>query len=480
MFLRLFFLSTLFLALWAFPKRAFPVQNNRVQDTSQILARDYLYYDALIKNYDSLGNYLAALNASEKGLKLSKDKDDKDRESGYHLKLAKYHYLTRSPENALSHFRLYALSKSSDTENKKDLEMLQLEKAYLEEIDEILLEMNMDKTLIQNLQEENERYYQVQQKIKLAIQVGIGAMLVISIIVIYNQFKSQKDKNRTQVQEVNDLQRFRDQVEKLDEELERTNNELSKLKEVQQHNLAYARNIQLSLLPPSLELSESIGHSFVLHIPRDIVSGDFYALHKNGDKTVLAVFDCAGYGVNAAHSTVVSHNLFDEIVSQGITAPSMILTMMDQKLKHETKQLEPRKELLSGVKMAICTIKNETKEVEYAGAHFPLFYVHLDELHFVRGNRFPIGDPLFSNKFYSSSNLRLSSGDMIYLSSDGYYGQLGGKKNKKFLRASFNNLLNTIYNQEIEEQQFIIEKVFQEWKAHEEQTDDVLVMGFRL
>jgi len=478
--MKLFIFSILVFILGAIPKCAYSFQDNPVQDTSQVGTRDYQTYDALIKTYDSLGNYSAALEASEQGMELSKEKDDKERESGYHLKLAKYYYLTGNPENALSHFRLYALSKSSETENKKDLEMVQLERAYLEEIDEILLEMNMDKTLIQNLQDENERYYQVQQKIKLAIQVGFGALLVISLIILYNRFKSQKDKNKTQVQEVNDLQRFRDQVEKQDEELERTNHELSKLKEAQQHNLAYARNIQLSLLPASLDLSESIGHSFVLHIPRDIISGDFYALHRNGDKTVLAIFDCPGHGVNAAHSTVISHNLFNEIVSQGITAPSMILTMMDQKLKHETKQLEPRKELLSGVKMAICTIKNETKEVEYAGAHFPLFYVHLDELHFVRGNRFPIGDPLFSDKFYSSSNLRLSSGDMIYLSSDGYYGQLGGKKNKKFLRASLNNLLNTIYNQEIEEQQFIIEKVFQEWKAHEEQTDDVLVMGFRL
>jgi serine phosphatase RsbU (regulator of sigma subunit) len=158
----------------------------------------------------------------------------------------------------------------------------------------------------------------------------------------------------------------------------------------------------------------------------------------------------------------------------------MVLTMMDQKLKRELKQLEPEKEMISGVKMAVCTINQETKEVEYSGAHFPIFYVHLDELHFVKGNQFPIGDSLFSDKFYSSSNLRLSTGDMIYLSTDGYYSQIGGKKNKKFLRSSLMNLLKSIFNHELKEQQFILEKVFHEWKSREEQTDDVLIMGFRL
>ena len=111
---------------------------------------------------------------------------------------------------------------------------------------------------------------------------------------------------------------------------------------------------------------------------------------------------------------------------------------------------------------------------------FPLFYFHLDELHYVGGNRFPIGDPMFSDKFYSSNNLRLSSGDMIYLSSDGYYRQLGGKKNKKFLRSSFINLLKSMHHQKIKEQEFVLKKVFQEWKSHEAQTDDILVIGVRL
>jgi serine phosphatase RsbU (regulator of sigma subunit) len=450
------------------------------QDLADTATLDYEYYDNLAYTADSLESYSQALDAVLLGLKLAELNQDAGKEWHYHLKLAKYYYLTGQTDEALTHFRLYALVKESEKEFEKEREIRQLEDVYLEEIENILREMDMDKRLIQNLQSENESYYQGQQKIKLAIKIGAGSALIVILILGYNRIISRKKKRETQLQEVSDLQKFKEQAEKFKEELERNENALETLKSAQQHNLSYARNIQLSLLPKGIELEETVSHSFVLHIPRDIISGDFYTIKTIGVKSVLALFDCPGHGVDAAHSTVVTFNLFKSIVEQGITAPSMILTMLDQKLKHETNQVESRSELISGVKIAVCTLNRETKEMEYAGAHFPLFYIHLDELHFIRGNRFPIGDPLFSDKFYSSSNIRLSTGDMIYLSTDGYYSQLGGRKNKKFLRSSLGSLIKSIHSQSVKEQKFILEKVFQEWKSRGEQTDDVLVVGMRL
>ena len=87
---------------------------------------------------------------------------------------------------------------------------------------------------------------------------------------------------------------------------------------------------------------------------------------------------------------------------------------------------------------------------------------------------------MFSDKFYSSDHIRLSTGDMIYLASDGYYSQLGGRKNKKFMRSSLISLFKTMYDQHVSEQRFILEKVFKEWKGRNSQTDDMLVIGMRL
>jgi len=151
-------------------------------------------------------------------------------------------------------------------------------------------------------------------------------------------------------------------------------------------------------------------------------------IHESNDRLVLAVLDCPGHGTDAVYSTILSYHFLNEILQKGITTPSMILTMLDQKLKYEFDQNDVRPEEINGVKIAVCEINKTTKEIEYSGAHFPLFYVHLDELHFVRGNRFPVGDPMFTDKFYSSDHIRLSTGDIFYLTTDGFYSQFGGKK----------------------------------------------------
>jgi len=168
------------------------------------------------------------------------------------------------------------------------------------------------------------------------------------------------------------------------------------------------------------------------------------------------------------------------IFQGGISTPSMILTLLDQKIKHSLEDTGLDKNEIHGSKIAVCEINLETKEVEYAGAGFPLFYVHLDDVHMEKGNQFPVGDTVFSDSYYSSVHIRLSDGDMIYFFTDGYYRQLGGKKNKKFMRSSLSSLLKSMHKQTLKEQKFILEKVLMEWKGKNALTDDVLVVGLKV
>jgi len=69
---------------------------------------------------------------------------------------------------------------------------------------------------------------------------------------------------------------------------------------------------------------------------------------------------------------------------------------------------------------------------------------------------------------------------MLYFSTDGYYSQIGGKKQHRFTRGSFINLIESMHQQTLPEQKFVLEKVFKEWKGVNRQTDDVFVMGLRL
>ena len=67
-------------------------------------------------------------------------------------------------------------------------------------------------------------------------------------------------------------------------------------------SIAYAKNIQDSVLPTLDEMREILPESFVFYLPKDILSGDFYVVDKvrTNDHVELPIFivaDCTGHGV---------------------------------------------------------------------------------------------------------------------------------------------------------------------------------------
>ncbi len=53
-------------------------------------------------------------------------------------------------------------------------------------------------------------------------------------------------------------------------------------------------------------------------------------------------------------------------------------------------------------------------------------------------------------------------------------------KNKKLKKSNFKELLSTIYEMDLEEQEAFLEYSFNNWKQDISQTDDVLVIGVKI
>ena len=68
----------------------------------------------------------------------------------------------------------------------------------------------------------------------------------------------------------------------------------------------------------------------------------------------------------------------------------------------------------------------------------------------------------------------------IYVFTDGYADQFGGKKNKKFKTVNLARLLVSIQEKEMFQQRQILESQFDEWKGTFEQIDDVCIVGLRI
>jgi serine phosphatase RsbU (regulator of sigma subunit) len=68
-------------------------------------------------------------------------------------------------------------------------------------------------------------------------------------------------------------------------------------------------------------------------------------------------------------------------------------------------------------------------------------------------------------------------GDVLYLISDGFADQFGGKENKKFLTGRFQHLLLEIHHLPPDRQKEELHRRLVEWMGNNAQVDDILVIG---
>ena len=61
---------------------------------------------------------------------------------------------------------------------------------------------------------------------------------------------------------------------------------------------------------------------FVLFKPKDVVSGDFYWMHKLQNEVLIAVADCTGHGVPGAMVSLVCSNALNRCVKEFGLTPS--------------------------------------------------------------------------------------------------------------------------------------------------------------
>ncbi|MDD2562631.1 MAG: hypothetical protein PHU27_00240 [Salinivirgaceae bacterium] len=68
----------------------------------------------------------------------------------------------------------------------------------------------------------------------------------------------------------------------------------------------------------------------------------------------------------------------------------------------------------------------------------------------------------------------------MYLFSDGYMDQFGGKRGLRYKKKTFISIIEANLAKSLQEQCVIFENEFQTWKADRDQIDDVLILGVKL
>ena len=236
--------------------------------------------------------------------------------------------------------------------------------------------------------------------------------------------------------------------------------------------------IQASIMPSEAKFKKMLQDSFIFYKPKDIVSGDFYWVEQVNELILFAAVDCTGHGVPGALVSVVGMNLLNQaVLEKGITNPAHILQHLDQGVHHTLSQHGST----DGMDLALCSINLNTNELQYAGAHNPIYYVRNGKLIEHKGDNIFIGNNFEEkNKAFTSHSIQLEKGDCLYLFSDGYADQFGGPKGKKFMIKRFKEMLLEINNKPFEEQRSHIHWALTDWQGTTERVDDILVMGFEV
>jgi serine phosphatase RsbU (regulator of sigma subunit) len=303
------------------------------------------------------------------------------------------------------------------------------------------------------------------QKIVRNSFVGGFALMLVLAGVSYRNFRRKKKDNQIITQQKSEVEKQKNIVEEKQKEI--------------LDSIEYALRIQTAILPPQKIVKQYLENSFILYKPKDIVAGDFYWMETVNDLVLFAACDCTGHGVPGAMVSVVCHNALNRAVREfGLTQPAQILDKTAEIVIENFSKSE--EDIKDGMDISLCSYNTKTKELNWAGANNPLWLIQNGELTETKANKQPIGMNEDSKPF-TNHTFALNNGDTIYLFTDGFADQFGGDTGeKKLTKRRFKDLLLSVQNKSLQEQESVLDKFIIEYRKEIEQIDDILVMGVKV
>ncbi|MDX1653568.1 MAG: tetratricopeptide repeat protein [Brumimicrobium sp.] len=419
-------------------------------------------YSSLGLTYLKLGQKKKSLSLFQKMMQYAEEMKSDKFKAEAHENLYEYYSQVNDYKEALYHYKEFIKLKDELNDSETQKAAIEKETEYKYQMKKIADSVAFAEQNRMNEQLVKEKEKQLKATKNQQIMLGVVAVLILVFaFFMYNRFKvTQKQHNI---------------IDKQKQIVEHKNKEIS-------DSIDYAKRIQDAILPSRHSLTENLKNGFVLFKPKDVVSGDFYWSESFGDKTYLAVADCTGHGVPGAMLSVICSN-----------ALSMVL--LEEKVKEPGKILDHTREIIiqklkksgefvnDGMDISLCAIDKHTHEIKWAGANNGIWIIQNTfsgkELKEIKPDKQPIGIYDRAQDFTTHS-LTLNPGDSIYLFSDGFADQFGGKSGKKYKSRALKKFLLSVFHYSMDEQKELLEKEFESWKGDHDQVDDVCILGVKL
>jgi serine phosphatase RsbU (regulator of sigma subunit) len=372
---------------------------------------------------------------------------------GYYL-ASKIYRSQNNLEKAYNYMELY--SQTNDSVNARN------NRDYIQEMG-AKLEYEQNKLQIKSLEQEqklSDAELDRERNFKIFLIIIIFFLFLFGFF-IYRSFLRKKKDNQL--------------IAKAYLEIEIKNKDIS-------DSIEYALQIQQARLPHVETIQQAFPEFFVMYLPRDIVSGDFYWFTETDNgKKIFAVSDCTGHGIPGAFMSMMGiDGLNYAILEKRIESSSQILNHVNKFIIESLKQDLETVKNKDGMDTAICIFEKDLSSVKYAGANRPLWLIRDSELIQYLPDKMSIGGNNYSDYEFNEITIPLQKGDSIYLFSDGYPDQFGGERNKKFMTKNLKQLLLEVTHLSAKEQETILQQSLQNWKGALPQIDDIILVGIKL
>jgi tetratricopeptide (TPR) repeat protein/serine phosphatase RsbU (regulator of sigma subunit) len=516
--------------------------------------------DGLASSYDKVGNLylekgepLKAITYFTKSLKIYKDLSQKKGLASVYSNIAKAYYeayqVTKNPDflnKAIENGeKAYKISKYKDFLSERMLVSKILKNAYRDKGDKdkalffadeyenlrdtmfaaqkqkIIYEIQAkfeSKQKEQELKLKNEQIarinaekqkqeVEIKSEKRIRIFISVGAIILLVLVVfIYRNYRQKSHYSALLEQKNKEIEIANAKLNQLLEEVLSQRDELEEqktlLEEVHgelKNSIKYAEKIQMAILPSTKYLKDKVADCFIMYLPRDIVSGDFYWFSQVGNKLVFIVADCTGHGVPGAFMSILGISLLREIVEvKGVTKPDEILNNLRQEIIYALSQGDSL-DRQDGMDMSVITVDKKEGYVEYSGANNSIFVVgdnltvlsgdenriiisgennRGEQLYELKPDKMPIGIYPKEERF-TSLKFSLSEKMNIYMFTDGYADQFGGEHGKKLKKVYFKNIIMKYSYADMNTQKQFFDSTFYTWKGAYEQIDDVTLVGLK-
>ncbi len=430
--------------------------------------------------YFKKGDIKKSKNYAEKQFSIAKQIGDKEliKEGAYNL--AKIYSTLNNAQKTFEFFEIYNKYKDSLRNDELTKKITTIENQYVFE-----KQMQAEKLKQQKKEELHKAKIKQQNTIKYFLIAIVLVLVVFAIFVFINLRRKIKDnkllseKNAVINQQKEEIITQAESLKKANSKISDKNKILSVRNKLITDSINYAKKIQTALLSDKKFLKKNFKNSFIFFKPKDIVSGDFYWFKKIKNTKLIAIADCTGHGVPGAFMSMLGISVLNEITKKEILQPSQILEQLRSNIKYMLKQTGNSDDQKDGMDIALCKINQNNQNLEFAGANNPLFIIRDKKIIKISATPNPIGIYI-NEKPFKNNKFKLQENDKLYMFSDGYVDQFGGKNNEKFMIKRLKELLLSTNKVDLQEQKNIIIDTFYKWKSNNSQIDDVILIGFEI